>query len=110
MRLDHVFQVILLLQYSLRIWIDSLEIFKQSRVRLDSITDRINIFVYQKPSIWDLLKVYKWHNLSIEYLFFGIQNQTLNMGDGLQFAHGTQFRFRIKQSRSRCHVLLYGIL
>lgn len=49
-------------------WINNEHILKDARVRLESVDSRINLFIYEKLNIWDLLKTFTWQTFASELL------------------------------------------
>ena len=49
-------------------WIDNNHIIVNGTVRIEDITDRINLYVTNKNSIWDKLKLFTWSAFVDEYL------------------------------------------
>lgn len=41
-------------------WVDNVQFIKDAKVRIENIDSRINLFVFEKPSIWDILKSVTW--------------------------------------------------
>ena len=49
-------------------WIDNNHIIISGSIRIESITDRINIYVTNKNAFWDDLKTFTWSQFLTEYL------------------------------------------
>ena len=49
-------------------WIDNEQFLKDAKVKVTEINDRINLFIYQKETIWDLMKTFYWADLGSELL------------------------------------------
>jgi hypothetical protein len=49
-------------------YIDNEHIIKNSKVRIQEVSDRISLFVFQKDDIWEALKLYKWADFVPEFL------------------------------------------
>lgn len=41
-------------------WVDNEHLIRDAGIRVDSVGDRINLFAFQKPSVWDEIKLVKW--------------------------------------------------
>lgn len=50
-------------------WIDNEHLIDTAKLRVEEVDDeRISIFIFEKPDIWDLLKQFKWPDFVEEYL------------------------------------------
>ena len=48
-------------------WIDNIHLIKNSRVRFEEYEERISLFIFEKASIWDELKLLSWSDFVDEY-------------------------------------------
>jgi len=43
-------------------WVDNQQLIKNAKCRVEEIQDRISLFIFQKPDIWDILKGVSWYD------------------------------------------------
>jgi hypothetical protein len=58
-------------------WVDNVHLVIDSRVRVDEISDRIKLFAYQKPSVWDEIKLVKWPDFVSDFVTWMQDNKGL---------------------------------
>lgn len=51
-------------------WIDNNHIITSGAIRIESVTDRINLYVTNKNAVWDDLKLFTWSDFVTEYLLW----------------------------------------
>ena len=51
-------------------WVDNEQLVTDARVRVDSIEDRITLFIYEKKNIWDLIKLTPWTEFVNSYKYW----------------------------------------
>ena len=49
-------------------WVDNEQLIKNAKVRVDSISDRIKLFVFQKDDVWDLTKLVLWPDFVKDFI------------------------------------------
>lgn len=55
-------------------WIDNEHVIVNSKIRVDEIGERISLFIFQKNSIWDDMKLLTWPQFLAEYLIWRQNN------------------------------------
>ncbi len=55
-------------QNILNYWVDNQQLIIQARVRVENIDDRISLFVFQKPDVWDLMKQVIWPDFAKDFI------------------------------------------
>lgn len=58
-------------------WIDNEKYIDNSKVRVESIDDRIHLYVFDKADIWDTLKTIKWSSFVTDFLAWMYTNKSL---------------------------------
>jgi len=51
-------------------WVDNEKLIDDARVRVEGIADRISLFVFQKPDVWDLIKKVLWPEFVEEFITY----------------------------------------
>lgn len=83
-------------KYTADYWVDNEQLIKGSSAKIVEITqDRIKIFLYDKKTVWDELKDYKWSDFETDYLEYlrtekGIPALTIS---GVTYFTGTYSEF-----------------
>jgi len=49
-------------------WVDNKQLIENAFARVTEIGDRINIFVFEKPDVWELMKTFLWEDFTDEFL------------------------------------------
>jgi hypothetical protein len=49
-------------------WIDNDKVIDNAKIRVESIKDRLNLFIYEKLDIWEELKKVYWNDFTIDYI------------------------------------------
>jgi len=49
-------------------WVDNYQIITNAKCKVESISDRISLFVFEKPTIWDLTKGVSWTQFQQDFL------------------------------------------
>lgn len=55
-------------------WIDNVQLIDGARVRITEVSDRINLFIFEKKSFWDELKNYLWSDFINDYFDYLVAN------------------------------------
>jgi len=73
-------------------WVDNQQLIDNARCRVDSIQDRISLFIFQKDDIWDQLKDVLWGDFITDFVDWGenVKNWT---GVGISNALGSLMLF-----------------
>ena len=48
-------------------YVNNLQFIKNGRIRVTSVGDRIELYMFEKPDIWDTLKTVKWKDFKVSY-------------------------------------------
>ena len=74
-------------------WVDNEQLISDARVRVEYIADRIGLFAFQKPTVWDELKLMLWPDFVSDFILWMQDNKglpsitnktTANFGDFLE--------------------------
>lgn len=49
-------------------WIDNEQLISNAKVRIEEISDRAKLFVYEKEDLWDLMKLFSWSDFVGEFI------------------------------------------
>ena len=64
-------------QFNCNYWVDNEQIINDARVRVEEISERITLFVYQKDDVWDLIKKVKWPDFVKDFIKWMQENNGL---------------------------------
>lgn len=49
-------------------WVGNEQLITDARIRVDEISERISLFVFQKPDVWDLIKQVVWPDFAKDFI------------------------------------------
>lgn len=72
-------------------WIENEQLVKDARCRVDEIGERISLFIFDKPSIWDTLKTVYWGDFLSSFLTWMGTNYSLPLQGSPSTASASTF-------------------
>jgi len=66
-------------------WVDNQIFIDNAKLRVDSVSDRIYIFIFEKKDIWDQLKEDKWGDVTQDFLAWLVAEKNYPASTGTNF-------------------------
>ena len=68
-------------QNTIDYWVDNQQLIKSAKVRVNEIQERISLFVFQKPDVWDQIKLIQWPDFAKDFIKWLQDNKGLPAKD-----------------------------